>query len=175
MIEQMKKENVTHIAFLREWYRVVNQPALFTTGDQNFEIMDVFKFDPAKTHILSSEIKSMIMYAMDIIRQKQFQQGIGLLNRAYSQDPNSSLTCFYLGYSYLSAGDAVSAEKYLKKALELFPGYKDAVYVLNDIYAKQNRKADARKNAEEYLKLNPSDTSAVRLLNTTLKDTVQTP
>lgn len=175
MIDQMKKEKVTHIAFLREWYRVVNQSSLFTTGDQNFEIMDVFKFDPEKTHILSSEVKGMTSYAMELVRQRQFQQGLGYLNRAISIDPNSSLTCFYLGYSYLSAGDAAAAEKYLKKAIEIYPGYTDAVFVLNDIYTKQNRKVDARKNTENYLKVNPSDTVAVRLLNTTLKDTVKTP
>ncbi|RPI13101.1 MAG: hypothetical protein EHM58_19120 [Ignavibacteriae bacterium] len=175
MKEQMKNQKVTHIAFLREWYRIVNQPALFTTGDMNFEIMDVFQFDPVKTHILSSEVKGMTAYAVELISQRQYQQGINLLARANSIDPNSSLTAFYLGYSYLASGDAVTAEKYLKKAIDIFPGYKDAVFILNDLYTKQNRKVDARKNTEDYLKVNPSDTTAVRLLNTTLKDTVTAP
>jgi tetratricopeptide (TPR) repeat protein len=173
MIEQMKKENVTHIAFLREWYRVVNQAPLFSTGDMNFEIMDVFKFNPQKTHILSSEVKGMSSYAMELIRTKQYQQGLSLLNRAYALDQNSSLTCYYIAYSSLLAGDPASAEKFLKKALEIFPSYQEAAMLLAEVYLKTNRRQDAIKSTSEYLKINPSDTTAQRIFNN-ISDTVHT-
>lgn len=173
MIEQMKKEKVNYIAFLREWYRVVNQPALFTTGDQGFEIMDVFKFDPQKTHILSSEVKGMSSYAMELIRTKQYQQGLSLLNRAYGLDQNSSLTCYYIAYSSLLAGDPATAERFLKKALEIFPSYQEAALLLADVYLKSNRRQDAIKSTSEYLKINPADTTAQRIYNT-ITDTLHT-
>jgi tetratricopeptide (TPR) repeat protein len=173
MIEQMKKENVNYIAFLREWYRVVNQPALFSTGDQGFEIMDVFKFDPQKTHILSSEVKGMSSYAMELVRTKQYQQGLSLLNRAYGLDQNSSLTCYYIAYSSLLAGDPATAEKFLKRALEIFPAYQEAAMLLADVYLKTNRKPEAIKSTSEYLKVNPTDTTAQRIYNT-LSDTIRT-
>ena len=49
--EMLKKDNVNYIAFLREWFQVVNQAPLFTAGNDNFEIMQVFKYFPEKTHI----------------------------------------------------------------------------------------------------------------------------
>ena len=73
MLTEMKKEHVSYIAFLREWYRVVNQTPLFTGGDQNFEIMDVYKFDPQKTHILSRYVNSANQYGLELIQNKQIR------------------------------------------------------------------------------------------------------
>ncbi len=165
MVEEMKKEHVDYIAFLREWYRVVNQAPIFTTGDQNFEIMDVFKFDPERTHILSGEVKGMIDYSMQLMQNRQVQQAVNILNRALAQDPKSSVTYFYLAYAYSLTGDAPNAVRNLKKALEIFPGYHDAAIALVSTLKKENNIPEAKKYAEDYLKINPSDTTAVNILN----------
>jgi arabinofuranosyltransferase len=170
MVEQMKKENVNYIAFLREWYRVVNQTPLFTTGDGNFEIMDVFKFEPDKTHILSSEVNGMVNYAAQLLQNRQVQQALNILGRALSADPKSSMTYYYIAYAYSFMGDAPNAEKYLLKALEIYPGYREATLALVDTFKKEKKISEAKKYSEDYLKMNPSDTSAVRLLKS-LTDT----
>lgn len=172
MVEEMKKRNVTYIAFLREWYRVVNQEPLFTTGDNNFEIMDVFKFDPQKTHILSRDVNSINNYAMNLVQNKQVQQGISLFNRAVSMDPQSSLTYYYLAYTYFITGDRANSEKYLLKALDIFPGFKEAVFLLAESYKRDNKYQEARFYTEKYLKINPSDTTALNLLKS-LSDSTQ--
>jgi tetratricopeptide (TPR) repeat protein len=115
----------------------------------------------------------MSSYAMELIRTKQYQQGLSLLNRAYALDQNSSLTCYYIAYSSLLAGDPASAEKFLKKALEIFPSYQEAAMLLADVYLKTNRRQDAIKSTSDYLKINPSDTTAQRIFNN-ISDTVHT-
>ncbi len=166
MVEQMKKENVSYIAFLREWYRVVNQTPLFTTGDQNFEIMDVFKFEPEKTHVLSSEVNGMTNYAQQMIQGKQYQQALNILLRALNTDPLSSITYYYTAYAYSLLGNNISAEKNLLKALELYPGYSEATISLADMYKRQNKISEARRLSINYLKINPSDSTVIKLLKT---------
>jgi tetratricopeptide (TPR) repeat protein len=172
MVEEMKKRNVTYIAFLREWYRIVNQEPLFTTGDNNFEIMDVFKFDPQKTHILSRDVNGINNYAMNLIQNKQIQQGISLLNRAISMDPQSSLTYYYLAYTYFVTGDRTNSEKYLLKALEIYPGFREVVYMLAECYKRDNKPSEARLYTQNYLKSNPTDTTALNILKS-LSDSTQ--
>lgn len=164
MTEQMVKEHVDYIAFLREWYRVVNQTPLFTTGDQNFEIMDVFKFDARKTHILSGDVNGMNNYSLQMIRQRQYMQAISVLTQAVEKDPKSSLSFYYLAFAYSYLGDASNSEKYLKAALELYPDFSEAATALIETYKKEGRLSDARTSAENYLKINPSDTTMVKIL-----------
>ena len=164
MTEQMVKEHVDYIAFLREWYRVVNQTPIFTTGDQNFEIMDVFKFDPKKTHILSGEVNGMNNYSLQMIRQRQYRQAINVLSQAVEKDPKSSLSFYYLAYAYSYLGDAANSEKYLKTALVLYPDFYEAADALVETYKREGRLSDARTYAENYLKINPSDTTMVKIL-----------
>jgi len=172
MTNEMKKYNVSYIAFLREWYRVVNQNSLFTTGDSNIEIMDVYKFDPGKTHILRRDVNSMNMYAVQMIQARQTQQAINLLNSSVSIDPGSSLTYYLLAYAYSSMGDNANTENYLKKALDIFPDFREAVFSLTNIYQKSNKIPEARMYMENYLNSNPSDTNAVNFLKS-LSDTVR--
>ncbi len=170
MIAEMKRNNVSYIAFIKEWYQVTNENPLILCGDNNAEILAIYKFEPSKTHILSRDVNSYIYYSVGLIQNKQYAQAISTLNRLYNADPVSSVTLFYLGYSYLLAGDAANAEKFLHKALEIFPGYRDAAFLISDVYKKENKIEDAKRNISDYIKLNPSDTIASRLLNS-LSDT----
>jgi len=171
MVQEMKRQNVSYLAFLKEWYQVVNQLPLFTTGDNNFEIMEVYKFDPQKIHILSREVNSINEYAIRLLQSKQVSQAITVLNRSISMDPASSLTYFILAYVYQLSKDTENSVKNLVKAVEIFPGYRGAVFALADILKKQSKFTEARKYTENYLKLNPNDTTAVKLLSS-LSDTV---
>ncbi|MGH2574268.1 MAG: hypothetical protein ACRDFC_01060 [Ignavibacteria bacterium] len=171
MTEEMKKRNVSYTAFLREWYQVVNQDALYVSGDKNFEIMEVYKFDPLKTHILNRTANSMNYYAMELIQNKQFQQAVNILNKSINADPASSLTYYYIAYAYSALGDQKNSEKYLMKALELYPGFREAALTISEMYKNQKRYSDSKRYIESYLRINPSDTAAIKLL-ASLLDTV---
>lgn len=172
LISDLKKNNVTHLAFLKEWYQVANSTPLMTTGDNNFEIMEIYKFDPEKTHILSRTVNSMNKHALELVSQKQIQQAIAILNKAATLDPQSSITYFYLAYAYAAARDNANTEKYLLKAIEVYPDFSEANVSLIDFYRRANRLIDARKYADEFLSRNPSDT-LISNIRKSLPDTMK--
>jgi tetratricopeptide (TPR) repeat protein len=165
MKDYMKKEGVTYLAFLREWYRVVNQNPLFSTAENlPPEVMEIYKFNGDSTEILNSEAKSMIMYAQDMLAQRQPQQALNVLGRSLSIAPNSSLTYFLMAYGYSQLGDAANFEKSLLKALDIFPNYKDALMQLGNYYLK-TKPEEARKYLTRYLEVVPGDKKAQDMLN----------
>lgn len=172
--EQMKKQKVNYAAFLKEWFQVVNQAPLFTAGENNFEIMEIYKFNGDSTHILSTEVNSGIRYAGDLLNSKQYKQAVQVLNQVATMDPRSSLTFYLLAFAYSNIGDGKSSEKSLEKAVELYPGYKEAVYALGNAYSQQKRIPEAKTIYTNYLKVNPSDTAMTRIFNTLdVQDTVK--
>lgn len=156
--EQMKKQNVSYVAFLKEWFQVVNQPVLFETGDKNFEIMQVYRYNPDSTHILSTDVNSGVRYVYDLISNKQFKQAQSVLNQLIAMDANSSLTYYLMAYVTSALGDGKSAQKYLLKALEIYPAYREAIISLGNVYKAENRIPEARELYTNYLKSNPNDT-----------------
>jgi len=166
MREYLKKNNVSYLAFLREWYRVVNQTPLFISPEGAAqEIMEVFKFNPDSTHILSKEVNSGIEYVGQFINQKGMQnQALNVLNQLVSMDNKSSLTYYLMALVYGSANDAKSYEKYLLKALELYPDFKEVLSALGIYYKAMNDYPSARKYLERYVILKPADTKAIEML-----------
>ena len=158
--EQIIKQNVNYMAFLKEWFQVVNQPSLFTAGENAFEIMQVYKYIPGKTHLLSTEVNSGLQYASQLINAKQYPQAINILKQLAAMDPNSSLTYFMMAYVNTATNDAVQAEKNLAKAIEIYPDYRDAVISLSNIYKVQNRIEESRSILSRYTANNPQDTLA---------------
>jgi len=163
--EQLKKQNVSYLAFLREWFQVVNQPPLFTAGENNFEMMQVYKYDPQKTHILSSEVNSGIEYASQMLSAKQYQQALNVYKQLINMDPNSSLTYYMTAYTLTALGDIKSAEANLKKAIEIYPGYREAVISLSSLYQNQKKNDEARGIIQNYLNINPGDSIAIKQFN----------
>ncbi len=161
MKQYLNKNGVTYLAFLREWYRVVNQNPLFTTQDISpMEIMEVYKYEANKTNILSKMSNSIIMEVQNRLGSKnpqQIQSTGQLLNRSLQSDPNSSLTYFYLGIGSLMSNDMKNGETFLLKAVEIFPDFKDANLQLGILYKRNNRNEEAKKYLEKYLTLNPND------------------
>jgi tetratricopeptide (TPR) repeat protein len=158
MTNYLKEKNVKYLAFLREWYRVTNQNPLFSTANKlPPEIMEVYEFIPDKTMILSGEMKSMLMYAENMIMQKQIKNALQALTKGASIEPKASVVYFYLGAAYMTAGDNVNAEKNFLKALEIFPEYNDALVQTGFFYKNTGKKEEARKYFERYLKLYPDD------------------
>lgn len=164
-VEEMKqylnKNGVTYVALLREWYRVVNQTPLFTTQEISpIEIMEIFKYTPNSTNILSKMSNSIIMEVQNRLSSRnpqQLQNSAQLLNRTLQTDPNSSLTYFYLGIVSLMSNDPKNGEAYLLRAVEIFPDYKDALLQLGILYKTNKQYEESKKYLEKYLTLNPSD------------------
>jgi len=164
LTDYIKKQGVTHLAFLREWYRVTNQTPLFSTINISpIETMEIYKFIPEKTHIMNKVANSGVMQAQDQLSSKT-QQGtrnaIQILNDVIRIDPRASYTYLILTYAYLQANDVNNAEKTLFKALEIYPEYREALVQLAYMYKVQSKNDLAVKYAEQCLKLYPDDKQA---------------
>lgn len=166
MRDYLKKNNVAYLAFLREWYRVVNQtPLLLSPENTAQEVMEVFKFNPDSTHILSKEVNSGIEYVAQFMNQKGTQnQALNVLNQLVAMDNKSSLTYYLMALVYGGANDAKNYEKNLLKALELYPDFKEVLYALGNYYNAMNDKPNAKKYLERYVTLKPTDTKAMEML-----------
>jgi len=80
-------------------------------------------------------------------------------------DPKSSLTFYMMAYASSSLGDLAGAERYMLKALELYPDYRDAVLSLSNIYRSQSKITESTELLQTYMQNNPGDTTAARYYN----------
>lgn len=177
--EQLKKQNVSYVAFLKEWFQVANQPSLFSAGENNFEIMNIYKYEPDKTHILSTEVNTGMNYAAEFIKNKQYPNAVTILKQVISFDPQNSLAYFQLAYVYSELNDVVNSEKSLRKAVEIYPGYRDAAISLSNLYRIQNRIDESKNVLNSYIAVNPQDTAVISQLKqlnsmTTSPDSLKT-
>ncbi len=127
--------------------------------------MQIFKYDPEKTHILSTEANSGIQYAVNLINARQYQQALNVLKQVAALDPKGSLTYIRMAYVYTALNDPASAEKSLLKAIEIYPGYRDAILSLANLYKAQNKIPEAKNVIGKFLESNPNDTTALRIVS----------
>jgi hypothetical protein len=97
IIDQMKKQNVSYVAFLRDWFTVANENALFTTSEQNLDRMLVYKFNPLSFHILKRDLSAKFVIGQDFYLDGQMSQALNQFKKLYSMDTSSSLSAYYLG------------------------------------------------------------------------------
>jgi hypothetical protein len=172
--EQMKKQNVTYAVFMREWFQIVNQNPLLEAGDTNFEKMYVYSYSPDKSHILNPDLNAAVDYITQLLSQKQYQPALTALNKVISLDPEVPVFYYLLAYLQSATGDTKSSEENLRKAIGIFPGYRDAVLSLGNLYNRTNRPIEEKEVLSGYLKINPSDTMVAKQLSTMqLKDTIK--
>ncbi|MBV6479932.1 MAG: hypothetical protein HGGPFJEG_02738 [Ignavibacteria bacterium] len=174
MKDYMNKNGVTHLAFLREWYRVSNQKPLFTTVYRfGPEVMEVYEYFPNKTKILSREANSLLMNAQSLLGQKAGQQIIFITNRLLAMEPDCSEAYYLRGYAYYLNKDFQNYEKNIKQALELFPQNYEAQYYFGEYLMSNNRYAEAKPHIEKYLELDPENEKMKNFLSQ-IQDTIST-
>lgn len=66
-------------------------------------------------------------------RQENFEEAVVLLQSAWKEAPDSSLTAFYLGMALKQTGDYRAAEEFLKKSVTLSPPVLDSYLELADL------------------------------------------
>lgn len=164
--EYMRVNDVKYLAFLREWYRVVNQNPLFSTLETSpIEVMEVFEFKPDSTLIISNKNLGMIMYAEQMLGQRNPQVAINVLEQAKLDEPRSSLPYFLLGYAYSLLGNNAQFEANLKQAVQIFPDYIEANIQLGNFYIMTGNKIEAEYYLKKVLETDPENSYAKELLN----------
>ena len=91
-----------------------------------------------KTGLLSAQ--SLLDTGIKEYKAENYEEALEILTKAKSQQPDSSLTAFYLGLTYKQMGNYREATAQFKEALRLSPPAKDAypelietLYYLNEI------------------------------------------
>jgi tetratricopeptide (TPR) repeat protein len=162
----MKDKGVTYVAFMKEWCRVSNQNPVFTSTSPNAgEVIEVYKFYPDRTHILSREANSLIMNATALLSQRAGQQVIYVTNRVISLEPKSSYAYYLRAYGFRLLKDNDNFEKSLLKAVELFPDLKEAHQGLAVYYKEAGRYPESKEHLVKLLELEPENTQIKNYLN----------
>jgi hypothetical protein len=165
MTDYMKDKGVSYLAFLTEWYRVVNQNPLFSTADSlPPEVMEIYKFIPEKTYMISRYANSRVMDAQNALSQKQYQVAVQKLNQILQTENKASLVYLLLAISYMHLNDKINYEKNIQKALEIFPEYKDALLQYGYYKKTAGDFANAKVYLEKYLSVTPSDSKVKGIL-----------
>lgn len=158
MMEYLKNQGVSYLVFLQEWYRVSNANPLFSTAETlPPEIMEIYRYEPGKTLILNTETKSRIMYCIELISKKNYDQAINILKQGLVNEPNSALIYFIISISYIQKNDLQNAEANLRKSLQLFPEYRLALGQLGLIQKQKGNFEEAKTLFEKYLTVSPGD------------------
>lgn len=156
------EQRASHIAVLRNWFEIDNVNPLFQTDEQSPEIMEVFKFDAERIHFVQRDVGQMRDFAtMQMLRGNLGQAG-PLLEQAVQRDPFSARGQQALGFAYITAGNIEAAETAFRKALELRPGYTDAVLGLAEVDFRNQRLQEALHRLRGLIASNPDYAPAYR-------------
>lgn len=158
------EKKVTHLAVLRNWFEVVNQPPLFKTNEREPEIMEVFAFDPRRTHLTSQEVTRAVVAAGQYLYQGQASIAEQILVRALQIDPQNSKVYYLLGMTHLALGRLEEASRELAAALRLYPEFVEAGVGLAQLATRQNRTDEALSLLQQLAREHPRTPAVFRAL-----------
>ncbi len=167
LVKFLKEKNVSYLAVLREWYRISNENSLMSTsGKLPPETMEIFRFNPDKTIILSGEMKGMLMYIDEQIfrgEQQNLAQAKQLIVRAEKMEPNAAVIPYISALVSAKMSDLKTEESELLNALKIFPEYRDAMKQLIYLYSQTSRPDEAKSYLAKYKSLFPGDEDGLKL------------
>ncbi len=170
--EYLTKNKVSYIATLKNWFEVVNDNPLFVPTNE-FEVLEIFKYHPGRTHIQAKEATIINEQAMQLVRNNNLNGAISYLLQSLNYDPASSRTYFLLGATYEMAKDFKNAETYFNKSILIFPDNIDANLGLARLYYNTGKFEEAKKFAEKCLSLKPDNEQAKEIVNLILTKEVK--
>ncbi|MDP4115423.1 MAG: hypothetical protein Q8903_04775 [Bacteroidota bacterium] len=153
LYSQFKKNNVTYLAVLKNWFEVGNQKPEYVPVNQP-EILEVYKYIQGKTHILDKKASNLLEGVVYYIQSGADEQAMQLVNQSLAIDANSSRGYFLKGLICEHMKNDSLAMGYYKKSLEIYPEDPDANFTLGRQYYKQNNIPEAIKYVEISAKFN---------------------
>lgn len=159
----LAKNKIDYLVTLRNWFEVVNDNPIYIPVNQ-FEFLEVFKYNDGKTHIMPKQATQMNEQAIMYFQQNNVGYAEQILQQSLNIDPNSSRTLFLLGAIAETKKDLPSAETYFQKAVQLFPDYADANFGLARIRYGQGKYHEAIDKLNACLRIKPDYKPAQDLL-----------
>lgn len=164
LYEFLVNSKVTHIAALRNWFEIVNQNPIYKTNEREPEIMEVFAFDPQRTHLTSQDVSKATVVAGQYLYQGQFDLAGEALQRALSIDPKNSKVHHLIGSLFLATGRLSDAIREFNIAILLHPEFLEPQIGLAQVVVRQNKPSEAIAQLETIARQNPNYPTVYRAL-----------
>ncbi len=164
LTEFLVQKKVTHLVVLRNWFQITNQTPLYQTDEEHPEIVEIFPFDPVRTHFTPVSVGKIVDEARMQLNYGNLQSAGPLLEQAVQMDSLSSRVRFFLGVAYMLAGNYDKAKSELNEALRLYPEYWKVYAVLADIAARQQEPQAAVAHLETLLQHDPGYAEGYRAM-----------
>jgi tetratricopeptide (TPR) repeat protein len=160
----LTRHGVTHLAVLRNWFEIDNEPLLFSTGEEHPEVVDILPFHPHGSHFVPQDATRARDAARYYYSIGDYGQAAEILRQTVRLDPGSAKTFFWYGMTLLSAGKTDDASSMFAKAIQLYPAYGDAGRATADISLQRGRPEEAIRILESMLRELPGDAEICRAL-----------
>ncbi|MDQ3020807.1 MAG: hypothetical protein M3R36_09590 [Bacteroidota bacterium] len=139
MESYLKERKVKYFITMKKWYRIVNvNPVFSSRGNANFDVLNIYKYEPEKFHILSKEVNKLLHFAEYNLSKNFPSLSLKFLNQAIVLDSMSSLSFYLKADSYSKLHDIKNYERSLLRAVEIFPDYPKANLKLANFYKEKN-------------------------------------
>ncbi len=156
MTDYLKENGVSYVAFLREWYRPVNQKSLFKAPDNSpQEVMEVYKFIPDTTYIISKDANYLMNKALRNLSKKDGNDIVNSMNMVIELEPEYAEAYYLRAYGYSLLNNTAKYEEDLKNTILHYPGFKEAQSNLGMYLMENGRYAEAEEPLKKELELDP--------------------
>jgi tetratricopeptide (TPR) repeat protein len=165
LLEFLTKQGTTHLAVLRNWFDVSDQNPLFLTDEQYPEIMEVFAFEPSRTHFAPADdqrLENVATYYLSRGNPQAVAQG---LTQYFKTSPGTARLHALAGGAFLSLGNRDQAAREFEVSAERCPGYLDAQLGLSEIDRQRGNIAGAVSRLESVLQAVPTYSAGCRELS----------
>ena len=160
--DYLAKQKVDYIITLRNWFEVVNDKPIFTPIN-SFEFLDIFKFNPGRTHIQPREVSQRNQAARQMLQKGAPSEALNILHQSLKLDGRSSATHFLLGAVYESIKKYSEAEKYFRDAIKLYPEFTEAHFGLGKVNFEQGKLEESYLYIVKALQFDPNFLPALQL------------
>lgn len=158
MREYLQEQDVSYIAFLREWYRPINQKPLFRTPDYSpQEVMEVFKFIPDSTYIISKNANYMMDKALRSYKEKDGIEIIKDMNVILELEPAYAEAYYLRAYGYSLLNDDDKYLEDLQNSVRYYPDFIIAQKNLGMLLMEKGNYSEAENHLKKVIELDPTN------------------
>lgn len=110
-----------------------------------------------------------IKKSFELKSQKRFKQAIDMLYKALTSEPDNIEILAELGHLYFLLKKIDRASYYANKVLEKSPNHKEGIFLLLEIYLKEQNFNEAKKLMEKIFDETPSDENLIKKIELLIK------
>ncbi|UII54860.1 rhomboid family intramembrane serine protease [Cytobacillus spongiae] len=108
--------------------------------------------------------QSIAIMAKEYVQMEEYEKAEDLLTEYIDENQSSTKILFLLSFAEIKSGNLTDAKAHLIKVIELDTTFHEAYYNLALIYLDENDVANAKRNVEAALKINPEQDDYRKLL-----------